>query len=118
MTYLGPSLEGHAVYGAIDGPFVRLVVDTTRPDPHPHPLSWESPLEHLEEVMAPLDEELEELIAGQWTLTLERTRDGRTEVVAYRPLGWAGPDPHERIAAPTREQMRTALMRRQTQETP
>jgi hypothetical protein len=67
--------------------------------------------------MAPLDEELEELIVGRWTLTLERAPDGRTEVVAYRPLGWTGPDPHERIAAPTRELMRAALARRQTKET-
>jgi hypothetical protein len=118
VTYLGPSLEGHAVYAAITGPIVRLVVDTTRPDPHPRPLIWESPLEHLEEV-APVDQELEDLIAGQWTLTLERTRDGRsTEVVAYRPLGWTGPgDPFERIAAPDREQLRAALARRQAQET-
>ncbi|MFC9088973.1 hypothetical protein [Nocardiopsis dassonvillei] len=119
VTYLGPDHQGHAVYGAINGPLVRVYVDTSQPDPHPRPLSWESPLEHLEEV-APVDRELEELIAGQWTLTLERTRDGRsTEVVAYRPLGWTGPgDPFERIAAPDREQLRAALARRQTQETP
>ena len=46
-AYLGPDLQGHAVYAATDGPAIRVYVDTTRPDPHPRPLSWESPLERL-----------------------------------------------------------------------
>ncbi|WP_160051416.1 hypothetical protein [Nocardiopsis sp. FR26] len=63
--------------------------------------------------MSALDRVLEDLIAGRWILTLEDTADGGTEVVAYRPLGWTGPNPHERIAAPDHDQMRAALVRRQ-----
>lgn len=33
-----------------------------------------------------------------WTLTIEGD-----EYVAYRPIGWAGPDPHIRVSAPTRD---------------
>lgn len=47
-TYLGPDLRGHAVYAAVDAPLIRVYVDTARPDPHPRPLSWKSPLERLE----------------------------------------------------------------------
>lgn len=38
--------------------------------------------------------------AGEWILTLDE--DGVT-YLAHRPVGWAGPRPHERITAPTRE---------------
>jgi hypothetical protein len=39
------------------------------------------------------------------------------EVVAYRPPGWTGQgDPHERIAAPSREAMRATLMRRRKEK--
>ncbi|WP_117198504.1 hypothetical protein [Nocardiopsis sp. TNDT3] len=48
VAYLGPDHQGHAVYGAADGPFIRVVVDTSLPDPHPRPLAWYSPLERLE----------------------------------------------------------------------
>ncbi|MFF8768476.1 hypothetical protein ACF07Q_28510 [Nocardiopsis dassonvillei] len=47
-VYLGPDLQGHAVYAATDGPLIRVYVDASRPDPHPRPLCWESPLERLE----------------------------------------------------------------------
>lgn len=33
-----------------------------------------------------------------WVLTIEGA-----EYVAYRPIGWAGPDPHIRVSAPTRD---------------
>ncbi|MEE2041297.1 hypothetical protein Q8791_29135 [Nocardiopsis sp. CT-R113] len=46
VTYRGSTLEGRAVYGATRGPVTRVVVVPGR-DPHPHPLSWESPLERL-----------------------------------------------------------------------
>ncbi|MFD3688677.1 hypothetical protein ACFWTE_28110 [Nocardiopsis sp. NPDC058631] len=46
VTYLGPDLQGHPVYGARRGPVVRVVFAPGR-DPHPHPLSWRSPLETL-----------------------------------------------------------------------
>lgn len=62
---------------------------------------------------SPLDRMLDDLIEGRWILTLEDTKDGGTEIVAYRPPGWAGPDPHERLAAPDHEQMRAVLIRRQ-----
>ncbi|MFL1380867.1 hypothetical protein [Nocardiopsis protaetiae] len=61
---------------------------------------------------------LEDLIHGRWVLTLEPTPDGRTEIVAYRPLGWAGPgDPHERLAAPDHATMRDLLARHTTTDT-
>ncbi|MFJ9555804.1 hypothetical protein ACIRPH_18460 [Nocardiopsis sp. NPDC101807] len=46
VTYLGPDLQGHAVYAARRGPVTR-VVTVPGPDPHPHPLTWQSPLENL-----------------------------------------------------------------------
>ncbi|MES0838012.1 hypothetical protein [Nocardiopsis tropica] len=46
VTYLGPDLQGHAVYAARRGPVTR-VVTVPGPDPHPHPLTWQSPLETL-----------------------------------------------------------------------
>ncbi|XKK41704.1 hypothetical protein HFP72_16340 [Nocardiopsis sp. ARC36] len=46
VTYLGPDLQGHAVYAARRGPVTR-VVTVPGPDPHPHPLTWHSPLENL-----------------------------------------------------------------------
>ncbi|MDE3720111.1 hypothetical protein PWG71_01825 [Nocardiopsis sp. N85] len=59
---------------------------------------------------------LDDLIHGRWTLTLEPTSDGGTEVVAYRPLGWTGPNPHERLAAPDHATLRDLLARRHTTE--
>ncbi|MEU0242149.1 hypothetical protein ABZ234_31110 [Nocardiopsis sp. NPDC006198] len=52
VTYLGPDLQGHAVYAARRGPVTR-VVTVPGPDPHPHPLTWHSPLETL-----PADDQL------------------------------------------------------------
>ncbi|GAA0980986.1 hypothetical protein GCM10009551_023340 [Nocardiopsis tropica] len=52
VTYLGPDLQGHAVYAARRGPVTR-VVTVPGPDPHPHPLTWHSPLEAL-----PADDQL------------------------------------------------------------
>ncbi|GAA1452934.1 hypothetical protein [Nocardiopsis tropica] len=46
VTYQGPDLQGHAVYAARRGPVTR-VVTVPGPDPHPHPLTWQSPLETL-----------------------------------------------------------------------
>lgn len=44
VTYLGPTLEGEPLYGATRGPVTRVAREHC-PDPHPHPLSWHSPLE-------------------------------------------------------------------------
>ncbi|GAB2508610.1 hypothetical protein HNR10_003918 [Nocardiopsis aegyptia] len=44
VRYLGPTLEGEPVWGAVRGPVTR-VVRGRRPDPHPTPLVWSSPLE-------------------------------------------------------------------------
>ncbi|MFL1426600.1 MULTISPECIES: hypothetical protein [unclassified Nocardiopsis] len=60
---------------------------------------------------------LEDLIHGRWVLTLEPTPDGGMEVVAYRPLGWTGPNPHERLAAPDHAAMRDLLARHTTTDT-
>ncbi|MEU0492541.1 hypothetical protein ABZ249_25220 [Nocardiopsis sp. NPDC006139] len=57
---------------------------------------------------------LDDLIAGRWILTLEPTADGDQEVVAYRPIGWTGPNPHERLAAPDHDAMRALLESRHT----
>ncbi|MFV2198659.1 hypothetical protein [Nocardiopsis sp. LOL_012] len=46
LRYLGPDLEGRAVYAATRGHLTRVAV-TDRPDPHRPPLVWTSPLEHL-----------------------------------------------------------------------
>lgn len=46
VRYLGPNLEGHAVYGATRGHVTRVAVEDER-DPHPGPLVWQSPLEDL-----------------------------------------------------------------------
>ncbi|WP_433699115.1 hypothetical protein [Nocardiopsis sp. CA-288880] len=53
VTYLGPDLQGHAVYAARRGPVIRVAVAPVR-DPHPQPVSWESPLETLPEDPPPL----------------------------------------------------------------
>ncbi|MFL1382063.1 MULTISPECIES: hypothetical protein [unclassified Nocardiopsis] len=46
LRYLGPTLEGHAVYAATHGCTTRVAVTSGR-DPHPlHPV-WRSPLEAL-----------------------------------------------------------------------
>ncbi|WP_435109578.1 hypothetical protein [Nocardiopsis synnemataformans] len=47
VTYLGPTLEGHPLYGATEGPVTRVARER-RPDPHPHRLLWVSPLERPE----------------------------------------------------------------------
>jgi hypothetical protein len=47
VRYLGPTLEGEPVWGATRGAVTRVAREH-RPDPHPHPLVWKSPLEHLE----------------------------------------------------------------------
>ncbi|MGQ4266854.1 hypothetical protein [Nocardiopsis changdeensis] len=59
---------------------------------------------------------LDDLIHGRWVLTLEPAPDGGMEVVAYRPPGWTGPDPYERLAAPDHAGMRELLARRHTTE--
>ncbi|CAL9450522.1 hypothetical protein SUDANB121_02447 [Nocardiopsis dassonvillei] len=46
LRYLGPDLEGHAVYAAVHGTETRVAVTSGR-DPHPLPLIWRSPLEEL-----------------------------------------------------------------------
>ncbi|MDE3722726.1 hypothetical protein PWG71_15160 [Nocardiopsis sp. N85] len=46
LRYLGPTLEGHAVYAATHGRATRVAVTSGR-DPHPLPLVWRSPLEAL-----------------------------------------------------------------------
>lgn len=46
VRYLGPTLEGHPVYGATYGPLTRVAREHRR-DPHPRQLVWHSPLEHL-----------------------------------------------------------------------
>jgi hypothetical protein len=45
VRYLGPTLEGEPVWGATRGSVTR-VARGNRPDPHPLPLVWSSPLEH------------------------------------------------------------------------
>ncbi|WP_304452016.1 hypothetical protein [Nocardiopsis sp. YSL2] len=45
VRYLGPTLEGEPVWGATRGPVTR-VARGSRPDPHPVPLVWSSPLAH------------------------------------------------------------------------
>ncbi|WP_053618160.1 hypothetical protein [Nocardiopsis sp. NRRL B-16309] len=52
VRYLGPTLEGRPLYAATRGPSSRVVVDP-RPDPHPRPLVWHSPLERLTPAMTP-----------------------------------------------------------------
>ncbi|WP_082376942.1 hypothetical protein [Nocardiopsis sp. NRRL B-16309] len=47
VRYLGSTLEGEPLWGATQGPATR-VARGHRPDPHPLPLVWKSPLEHLE----------------------------------------------------------------------
>ncbi len=44
LRYLGPTLEGRAVYAATSGHTTRVAITAGR-DPHPHPLVWRSPLE-------------------------------------------------------------------------
>ncbi|MDE3724392.1 hypothetical protein PWG71_23620 [Nocardiopsis sp. N85] len=46
LRYLGPTLEGRAVYAATHGTATRVAVTSGR-DPHPLPLVWRSPLEVL-----------------------------------------------------------------------
>lgn len=46
VRYIGPTLEGHAVYEASHGHVTRVAVDTTEMDTHQMPLSWASPLDH------------------------------------------------------------------------
>ncbi|MDT0327382.1 hypothetical protein [Nocardiopsis lambiniae] len=46
LRYLGPTLEGRAVYAATHGCTTRVAVTSGR-DPHPLPLVWRSPLEVL-----------------------------------------------------------------------
>jgi hypothetical protein len=59
-----------------------------------------------------LDRALDALIEGRWILTTEDTHDGRTLIVAHRPIGWTGPgDPHERLTATDHRQMWRLLTR-------
>ncbi|WP_306370180.1 hypothetical protein [Nocardiopsis sp. CC223A] len=46
LRYLGPTLEGRAVYAATHGHTTRVAITSGR-DPHPLPLIWRSPLEVL-----------------------------------------------------------------------
>ncbi|KOX16946.1 hypothetical protein [Nocardiopsis sp. NRRL B-16309] len=63
--------------------------------------------------MSALDRALDSLIAGRWILTTQDTDDGRTLIVAHRPIGWTGPgDPHELLTADDHRQMRRLLARR------
>ncbi|WP_304452539.1 hypothetical protein [Nocardiopsis sp. YSL2] len=48
VRYLGPTLEDRPLYAATRGPATRVAVGTG-PDPHPRPIVWHSPLEHLGE---------------------------------------------------------------------
>lgn len=103
IIHIGPDTEGRPVYLARDGVTER-VARGTGPDLCAHPLTWRSPLEAG-------------AVAGrtapprEWLLTIEGS-----EYVAYRPIGWSGPDPYVRITATTREQLLAKLKGRDHQK--
>ncbi|MDA8372629.1 MAG: hypothetical protein M0026_22530 [Nocardiopsaceae bacterium] len=53
-----------------------------------------------------------ELITDKWILSI----DDDQQYVAFRPFGWTGTDPHERVTADTREALLAKLRYRARHE--
>ncbi|TDQ55546.1 hypothetical protein [Actinorugispora endophytica] len=53
-----------------------------------------------------------DLIADKWILSV--SKEG--EFVAFRPFGWTGPEPHERVTAETRDALLAKLRYRSPRE--
>lgn len=54
-----------------------------------------------------------DLIGGKWILSV--SNEG--QFVAFRPVGWTGPEPHERVTAATRDALLAKLRYRARHET-